>query len=173
MKTLIRKLVAIGADLSTRNTFKTALNVLGINPKSVDRLYVELKNSINRGGFRKVPRDRRVLFIPQCLRNSRKCRAKLTDAGYACVNCCNCKAHRVKGDAEKLGYRAFIVPGGHMAFEIIKKTRPRAVVGIACLKELVIAAEAVRIPAQGIELKRDGCVDTDVDMKDVLEVLRV
>ena len=169
---LIQKLVAMGADLSTRRTLKSALNIVGMKPGNIDKLYIELKNDINRERFRGIPAKNKIVFIPQCLRDSGKCRAKLTDTGYVCANCCGCKASQVKREAERLGYRVFIVPGGHMAFEIMSKVKPRAAVGIACLKELVIAAESISIPAQGVELLKDGCIDTDVDMKEVLGVLK-
>ncbi|MFQ5648283.1 MAG: DUF116 domain-containing protein, partial [Candidatus Aenigmatarchaeota archaeon] len=134
MKVLIQKLVSVGADLSTRKTLKAALHVLGIKPENIDKLYIELKNSVNRGRFKAIPAKHKVLFIPQCLRNSKKCRAKLTPQGYVCGGCGSCKAFVIKKRAERLGYRVFIVPGGSLVSNIIKKSRPRAVMGIGCLK---------------------------------------
>ncbi len=171
MKRLIEKLITSGGNLSTRKALKSALNVLGIKPENVDRLYVDLKNSAYKEAFRKVPKKDRVVFLPQCLRSSKKCRAELTESGYRCKKCGSCKIPEIKQKAEKLGYRVFIVPGAEMIFNIMKKERPKAVVGVACLKELVMAAEVLRIPGQGVELLRDGCADTDVELGRVFRVL--
>jgi len=83
----------------------------------------------------------------------------------------DCKVYAIKAKAEKLGYRVFICPGGSMIFRIIKKFRPKAVMGVACMKELVLAAEELRIPMQGVELLKSGCVNTDVDVEHVFSLL--
>ncbi len=171
MSKLLQKLISAGADISTRKTLKSALKILGIKPENIDRLYIELRNSINKDAFSKIPPGDKIAFIPQCLRNSRRCKAKLTGLGYKCMNCCRCKAMRIREKAEALGYRAFVVPGDSMVFNIIKKSKPKAVFGIGCLKELVIAAEELKIPAMVVELSREGCVDTDVDIKRVFDIL--
>lgn len=171
MKNLLKRLANMGADLSTRKTLKSALGILGIEPDNIDRLYIELKNSINKDAFRSIPPKDKMVFIPQCLRNSKRCRARLTDLGYKCAGCCNCKARRIRERAEKLGYRVFIVPGDSMVFNIIKKFEPKAVFGVSCLKELVIAHEEIGIPGMSVELSRDGCVDTTVNLQDVFKIL--
>jgi hypothetical protein len=53
----------------------------------------------------------------------------------------------------------------------VKETKPKAALGVACLKELVMAMENLPIPTVGVELLRDGCVNTDVDVKKVLKAL--
>jgi len=171
MKRLIERIITAGADVSTRKALKTTLNILGIKPENVDKVYVELKNSAYKKSFRKVPKKDRVLFLPQCLRNSKKCRAELTKLGYDCRMCGACKIYEIKKRAEKLGYRVFIVPGAQMTLALMKKFRPKGVVGVACIKELVMAAEALSMPGQGVLLLRDGCSDTDVDLEEVFRVL--
>lgn len=168
---LLQKLVSAGADISTRKTLKSALRVLGIKPDNIDRLYVDLKNSLNEDVFRETTPEEKMVFIPQCLRNSRKCKAKLTGLGYKCVGCSKCKARRIKEKGENLGYRVFIVPGGSAVFNIIKMFKPKAVFGVSCLKELIMAFEELGVPTRSVELTRDGCVDTDVNIQDVFKIL--
>jgi len=87
------------------------------------------------------------------------------------MSCCRCKARKIREKAEGLGYRVFIVPGDSMTFNIIKKFEPKAVFGIGCLKELVIAAEEMNIPGRGVMLSKTGGVNTDVDLKMVFDIL--
>jgi len=168
---LLQKLANAGADLSTRKTLKAALKMLGVKPDNIDRLYVDIKNSLNEDTFRDTPTRKKVVFIPQCLRNSRKCKARLTKLGYKCAKCSKCKARKIKEKAESLNYNVFIVPGGSVVFNIIKKFKQNAVFGIGCLKELVMAFEELKVPARSAELTREGCVDTDMNLNDVFDVL--
>ncbi len=174
MKKLVQSLLSTGADLSTRKALKNTLNYLGIKPENIDRLYIELKNSMFIERFSKIDPKDKLVFLPQCLRNAKTCAAVLGPAGWRCVKCSShstCKVFRIKQKAESLGYRVFVVPGGSMVFRLINELKPRAVIGVACMKELVLALEELRVPAQGVLLSRDGCVNTDVSLKEVFSVL--
>jgi hypothetical protein len=146
---------------------------MGMDEKELMKLYVEVKNKLHRERFSKTRFSDRVLLLPQCLR-SRSCEAELTDYGYECRDCNKCRISEVKRFAEELGYKVFILPGGALVEKILKEVKPKAVLGVSCLKELVlgcIVCEKVRIPAQGVALLRDGCVETDVDWDEVFSVL--
>ncbi len=174
MRTLIQKLLSTGADLSTRKALKNTLNYIGVKPENIDSLYVELKNSLYRDMFRRISPKHKAVFLPQCLRNSRTCKAVLGPAGWMCMKCSGhktCKVFKIKERAESLGYSVFVVPGGSMVFKIIEKHKPKAVLGVACLKELVMAAEELSIPIQEIQLSRDGCVNTDVNLREVFGII--
>jgi hypothetical protein len=170
MTNVIQKLVELGVDLSTKNTMKSAIKVLGIKPDNVDRLYVELKNSVHKTDFLRTNPKKRFLFLPQCLRN-KNCQAKLRENGYECRMCGACKISEIKKKLEPLGYTVFVVPGGSMVSKIIREKKPEAAMGVGCIKELLLAIEeGFGIPLQGVELLRDGCVNTDVNLKEVFLV---
>ncbi|UCD07482.1 MAG: DUF116 domain-containing protein [Candidatus Aenigmatarchaeota archaeon] len=173
MKRLMQKIISMGADFSTRKALKSTLRFLGVKPENIDRLYMELKNDFYRDAFMKTSPKYKIVFLPQCLRNS-NCKTKLTKFGYVCNGCGNhnaCKAYRIKSKAESLGYRVFITPGGSMVLKIIKKLKPRAILGVACMKEIVMAMENLNIPGHAVELTRDGCVNTDVKISEILRIL--
>jgi hypothetical protein len=174
LKTLAQKLISTGADMSTRKALKQTLNYLGIKPENIDRLYIELKNSMFSERFKKTRPSDKIVFLPQCLRNSKTCTAILTPTGWACRKCSGhktCKVFRIKKRAESLGYRVFVVPGGSLVTKLIDELKPKAVMGVACIKELIMAADELSIPIQGVLLSRDGCVNTDVRINDVFEIL--
>jgi len=169
---IIQKLIALGADMSTKKAMKAALGTLGLHPENIDKLYIELKNSIHADAFKKAPKSKKIVFLPQCLRDCDNCKAKLDKFGYNCVKCSDkCYARKVKEMAEKKGYRVFIVPGGSMIAKVIKEFNPKAVLGVACKGELVMAFDQLSIPAQGVELLKDGCVNTVVDPDEVEKLL--
>ncbi|AFK21942.1 DUF116 domain-containing protein [Pyrococcus sp. ST04] len=178
---IIAKLLALGADLSTRNAVKAALSLISENEELTDQIYVELKNKAYKDDFKRVPVEKRAIFIPQCLRNIKACEAEFTEYGWICKKCGKCQIGEIIEYAESLGYRQFyIVPGGSLVKKILKDKVPKGeikgAVGIACWPELAEAAEklsSLKIPIQGIPLLRAGCINTIVDVERVKEVLRL
>ena len=174
MKKFVQELIETGVDFSTKKTLKRSLRLIGLKPENVDRIYIELKNDHFRDKFRQIEPGHKIIFLPQCLRKA-GCKAGLDESGYHCVACSSeCKVSAIKGKAENLGYRVFICTGGSMIAKIIIKYRPRAVLGIACMKEILMATEELeerRIPYQSVELLKNGCVATDVDVEHVFSLL--
>lgn len=135
------------------------------------RLYVLSKNKVNKSAFALTPYADRVLLLPQCLRAS-GCQAPLDVNGYHCVSCGRCIIKEVKEEAEALGYKVFILPGGSIVEKIFDSTKPKACLGVACLKELVLGclvSERKNVIPYAVPLTREGCLNTDVDI-DELEV---
>ena len=79
--------------------------------------------------------------------------------------------------SKKLGYKGiFILPGGSIAKKILLELKPKASIGVACFKELVMGSflcEKIGVIGQGVALIRDGCINTIVDMKVLKETLNV
>jgi hypothetical protein len=150
---------------------------LGLGKSSVKYIGVELHNLRNEPNFANIPVDQRVLFLPHCLRIAEKCKAKYNDEGLICKHCSkDCRVHLITTEAEKLGYKCFVVPGGAMVFNIAKKYKPKGVVAVACFNELKEGAARssgeYSAPFQLIPLLKDGCVNTDVDVETVKNVLK-
>ena len=174
MRKFIQEMIDAGADFSTKKALKRSMRLIGLKPENVDRLYLDFKNDYYREKFRAIEPEQKILFLPQCLRRT-TCKAALDEEGYHCVSCsAECKVSAIKTKAEGLGYRVFVCPGGSMIAKIILKYRPRAVMGVACIKEIIMAgedAEQLRMPFQAVELLKTGCVLTDVDVERVFSLL--
>ena len=173
---MVNRVLGLGLDVGTKDAVKSALHFIGYDTKALDSIYIEVRNRLNLKAFTKVPYRNRALFMSHCLKSSEKCKAKITDAGLQCEDCGACQLTMMKKEALALGYKVYIVPGGSLVFKIIKKAKPEACVGVACMFELEEAFEKLtmaNIPYQGIPLSKDGCVDTNVDVHKVIEVLRI
>ncbi len=136
-----------------------------IDDSIVDDVGVRLRNYINRQKFLSVPPSERFIFMPQCVRST-ECPAKLTPEGIKCVDCGRCNVGAAKKYAEGMGYRFFIVPGSSFIKRIMKKYRPRAIVGVGCqmeIKEGLDLCHSYDIPAMGVPLTKSGCVSTNLD----------
>jgi hypothetical protein len=177
LEMILSKIAALGGDLSSRSAIKKALNVLGESEELVDVIYIHVKDSSYKNEWARTPVEKRFVFLPQCLRNSRKCKAELTEYGYICKRCGSCSISEIIEYAEKLGYRnVYVVPGGSMMYKILREKARDGVsaLGVACISELVEASERLSIkgiPHQGVLLKKTGCVDTEVDVEEVRKKL--
>lgn len=172
MKKLIQRIISMGADFSTRKALKATTKFLGVKPENIDKLYVEIKNDYYKETFKRIPPKDKIVFLPQCLRGP-SCKASVTKQGFVCNGCnkAECRVYKIKTRAESKGYRVFITPGGSMVVKLIQKYRPRAILGVACMKEIVMAMENIPLPGQAIQLTRDGCINTDVKMSEVMKAL--
>ena len=138
---------------------------IGIDGTKLLELYVKEKNAVSKSTFAKTSFDKRLLFLPQCLRST-ECPAKLTPDGIVCVNCGRCEIGKAKEYAEGLGYSFFIVPGSSFIKRIIGKHLPRGIIGVGCqleVKEGLDLCNSYGIPAIGIPLSTSGCVSTTLD----------
>lgn len=131
--------------------------------------------------FSEIPASERVLLLPHCLRPSERCPGRPSRDGFQCPPDCpvtDCAIRVLRAEAERLGYKGVCVaPGGALALRFVEEKRPRLVVAVACMKELLEGEEAVGKLANPPEvltlpLLRDGCVDTEVDLSAALGLIR-
>ena len=125
--------------------------------------------------FSEVPFEKRIVFLPQCLRKPDRCKAKEDASGYICAECGACAVNDVIKNARRLGYAGvFVLKGGRAVTRILDEQKPLAVLGVACQFEGalgIMECEKKKIPVQFIALSTDGCFQTEVDMEEVESVL--
>lgn len=144
-----------------------------IDVAKVDIMIAQLRTMLNKEKFEKTPVDRRAVFVPQCLR-SPKCPAPTLPEGLQCISCGRCGLYLVKEECEKLGYKFFIAPGGTLIKRMVKKYKPAALLGIGCpheLKEGSSLMEAYGLTAIGVQLKRDGCYNTRINVRELMDAI--
>lgn len=154
---------------------KHVLWLFGIEDDVVDSMIVDIRNRLYKNTYFKVPYNERVLFLPQCLRHP-NCPAPLTSEGIQCKGCGRCGIFRIKHLAESLGYKVFIAPGSTLIRRMVRRSRPKAVLGVGCpmeVKDGTAKMASYGLPVQGVILSRDGCVDTRVDVLKLVERIKV
>ena len=149
---------------------------MGVEETELLRLYVETKNRSLIQSFASTPYNKRILLLPQCLR-AKDCPAELGKYGYECQQCGRCNISKIIQLTKDLGYKGtFILPGGSLAKKILLELKPKASLGVACSKELVLGSflcEKLGVIGQGVALLQDGCINTIVDIKALKEALNV
>ncbi|MDD3159844.1 MAG: DUF116 domain-containing protein [Candidatus ainarchaeum sp.] len=175
MKDLIRikvkNLIDSGMHFNMATAATDIAKSIGLEEKLIDEVHIELRNAMYEEAYKKIPIKERYLFLPHCSRNSKLCKAEQDETGYHCKHCGQCELTKAVKLAEKLGYKnIFIVPGGTMIKNIVKDKRPKAVIGVCCFNEALLAFDMLKgtgVVAQASLLKKDGCKDTILNLEDL------
>lgn len=136
---------------------------------------VAVSNAFWRPQFEATRFDRRLLFLPRCLRDHANCKGTLDADGLECVDCCACAVSQLKTAAEDLGYRVIVAEGTPAVVTQLTEFNLNAIAGVACLDSLDKAfdkAAEIGVPCIALPLLKDGCVDTEADTDHILSVLR-
>jgi uncharacterized protein len=146
--------------------------LVGVEDQEFLRIMVTLQNTLNRKAFMVIPIPQRAVFIPQCLRSG-ACPAHLHEEGLNCRSCGLCQIGIAKPLLEKMGYKFFIVPGSSFIKRMVKRYKPKAIIGIGCLIEIKEGTEMagqLNLISMGIVTTRDGCVETAVNWDEVYQI---
>jgi hypothetical protein len=121
-----------------------------------------------------TPFERRILLLPQCLRSSKECRAEFDSLGLLCAECGRCSIGPIQREAEALGYVVLVAEGTTAVAALLSRGEADAVIGVSCLHALersFAPLMAHAIPGLAVPLLKHECVDTQVDLEWVREVL--
>jgi hypothetical protein len=146
--------------------------------KSKEQIYkafTDKQNKSHQKKFAAIPFDKRIVFAPHCMRNTAVCIAEEKESYYICRECGGCTIDKISKLVKKLGYKGlFAVKGGRALLKLVNEHEPRAVVGIACYFEGELGFKAFKdsdIIVQYIPLVKDGCANTDADIKEIEAIL--
>ena len=141
--------------------------VFGFNRRKIERSFIEVSNQIIHQQHIKVPADRLLVVTPHCLQLA-TCPHKITrDPMANCQRCGGCDIGALTALAEEMGFHFFVVTGGTLARQTVKKIRPKAVLAIACERDLTSGIQDVYpLPAVGVlNIRPNGpCYNTHVDI---------
>lgn len=142
-----------------------------VKKNDFDNFLIAAANKQNQKKFKKVNLKDRTVFLPQCLRDT-KCPARLSPEGIQCIKCGKCGIGDYLNFCEEKKVKVFVVPGSSFIKRMIKKYKPKGVIGVGCLLEVregIPLINRLGIPVQGVKLENDGCVATNVDWDKVKE----
>ncbi|MGD2175372.1 MAG: DUF116 domain-containing protein [Candidatus Brocadiaceae bacterium] len=138
------------------------------------RRIVKMMNALTRLRRSRCRPEELLILVPSCLQRS-DCRQKITNDINECRRCGRCKVKDIIELGERYGVRCAVATGGRLALEMAMETDVKAVVAIACEKELQQGMFSM-FPKPGlgiINIRPHGpCKDTDVDLEEVEEAIQ-
>lgn len=164
-KEMIKQAMAL--DLSTKDIKLKIMSLFSVSEKDALKILINARNELNKEKVKE--KKRKILFLSHCMRE-RNCKAETGQKGLVCKKCN--KECQISKIIEFAGMPVFIVPGGSMVFKIIEEEKPDAIIGVACSLEIEQAiSKTDKIPAIGIPLIKEGCIDTKVDLEELKLIL--
>ncbi len=148
----------------------------GVPEQYRDYAAVLVNNAAWRDTLAGIPYERRLLLLPKCLRVEAKCPAPFDEFGLLCKKCGLCSIQDMQEEAERLGYAVLVAEGSALVMAIIQTGKIDAIVGVSCLSVLERAfpfMEAAAVPGVAIPLLQDDCIDTNVDLEWVWDVIHL
>lgn len=143
--------------------------LFGISKRQLEGSFIAVSNVLfARLGIR-VPADKLLVVTPHCLQLA-TCPHKITRDPYNCKRCGGCDIGALVTLSEEMGFHFFVATGGTLARQIVYNTRPKAVLAIACERDLMSGIQDVYpLPAVGVlNIRPNGpCYNTHVDMAEV------
>lgn len=135
--------------------------------------FIEMNNSLVRSSSKLVSGDRLLLLLPHCLQ-SVDCPYRVTSEIRNCRHCGKCKIAELIDMCDRYGINMSIATGGTLARRVIVETRPKAIVAVACERDLTSGIQdSYPIPVIGILNNRPygPCRNTSVDLAKVEEAV--
>lgn len=161
----LEKLKTLGGEI---------LRQLGLSGDYLPFTVVTLSNELWRPVVAKIPFNRRLLLLPQCLKNSQNCTAEIDSLGLLCRHCGRCSIDRFTRRAQQLGYAVLVAEGSPVVMALIESGQVQATIGVSCLSVLEKVfpyMEAGAVPGLAIPLLADGCKDTCFDEEWLLQAI--
>ncbi len=147
--------------------------LLGIRRRKLEGSFIAVSNLLfARRGIR-VPADRLLVITPHCLQLA-DCPHKITRDPKNCKRCGRCNIADLVNLSEEMGFHFLVATGGTLARQMVKETRPKAVLAVACQRDLMSGIQDVYpLPAVGVlNMRPNGpCYNTKVDMDEVRKAL--
>ncbi|MGI6576227.1 MAG: DUF116 domain-containing protein [bacterium] len=143
-----------------------------IAKERVEQSFIEVNNSLVRAQLKgKIKPEQVLILAPHCLQRS-QCPHRITTDIYNCQRCGACSINDLLSLAEDYGVKVAVVTGGTLARRIVASIRPRAIVAIACERDLSSGIQDIYpLPALGVvNIRPQGpCFNTQVDPQRVRE----
>jgi len=121
---------------------------LGISKDRMGNSYVKVSNTLIRTTAQKIKPEKLLILLPRCLQKS--------------------LAKKIISFSKYWKIPVYTVPGGEKARQVVTKTNPSAIIGVACERDLLSGIQDIidKIPVLGIPNRRpEGpCKNTVIDI---------
>ncbi len=141
---------------------------------SIRKKYIVLNNKLIMSRKYNVKNERILLLLPHCLQKS-LCVHRITYDINNCKMCGECDIFELIRIKEKYGLQIYLVTGGTIARKAIVDLKPKAIVAVACERDLISGlGDVEKIPVYAIinDRPKGPCFDTKVNVREVEKIVR-
>lgn len=163
-------------NMSMNIMFPIALSlgkIFGISEDVIKSSYIEVNNQLVKSRNFHIDPNQILILAPHCLQKW-DCPYKITTDVSNCRHCGKCDIDKLCQLANEFKVHLAVVTGGTLARKIVKEIKPKAIVAIACERDLTEGILDTRpLPVIGVLNSRpEGpCKNTKIDVEKVREAL--
>lgn len=142
---------------------------LGYDKNTIRNAYAQLNNHLILSNRYDFTGEEIMILTPHCLQKS-TCGLRVTQNPDLCRRCGQCNVDDLVALKEKYGVQLAIATGGTLARRKIKEGKPKAIIAVACERDLISGLQDVKgLPVLAIVNRRpEGpCVNTEMDIEKV------
>ncbi len=143
-----------------------ARRLFNISKEDVQRSFIEVNNYLIQVKRFGLSADKILLLLPQCLQHS-DCKVRIAKNILNCKQCGNCQIEEIIRICKPFGVNACVATGGTLARKLIAERKPKAIIAVACERELVDGiSDCYPLPVYAILNQRPygPCADTSATM---------
>lgn len=169
------KLMKINLNIFTKlfNMITYLSYIFDFSKDDIRKIYIKLNNSYIYKNKYNIDNKDILVLIPHCIQKN-SCKLKVTSNINNCKSCGLCNVSDLLKLNEKFSVEVFIATGGTLARKKIIEKRPKAVVAVACERDLTSGIQDIKnIPVLGVFNKRPNgpCFNTKIDIKEVEDAI--
>lgn len=140
-------------------------DLLPIPKQQLQSFFIRTNNKLVSHHKIKVPPEELLLLLPHCLQY-KDCQQRISDDLDLCEGCGRCDICQLVQIKKKYQIPTFVVDGGQLALAVANRGSYRAIVAVACEKELEEGILESALPVLGIVNRRpEGpCRNTKVEV---------
>ncbi len=139
---------------------------VGLDKDTVRRSFISLHNQLTDLNTKRVEPQEVLVLLPHCLQWD-QCPHRITTDVRNCRFCGGCRIGELIELQNKYGFSMAVATGGTLARKIIRDTKPKVVIGVACERDLAAGIQDVKsLHVVGVLNQRPHgpCFNTTVDI---------
>lgn len=147
--------------------------IMGISKNEIRKVYIKLNNKYIYSNSYNLKHEDILILTPHCIQNH-NCKLKVTNEVENCKQCGKCNVGDLVRLKKDKNVKVFVATGGTLARKIIIDNNPKAVIAVACERDLTSGVQDInKIPVLGVFNKRPNgpCVDTSININEVKDAI--
>lgn len=168
--TFLEKYIRIVLTLFSPLIIKVG-QMLDLKKEKIEDSFIEVNNQLVKAKKMPLNPEQILLLLPHCLQKA-SCPRKITIDIHNCQHCGGCPIGDLIELAASYPTNLAIVTGGTAARRRLTEVRPKAIVAVACERDLMSGIQdAYPLPVLGVlnERPEGPCYNTSVDLNKVKE----
>lgn len=144
-----------------------------INTDKIKSSFIAVNNQLVRIKELVIEPDELLVLAPHCLQKN-SCPHKITTDINNCKRCGRCPVDKLLDIRDKYGVHIGLATGGTLARKYVKEYRPKAIVAIACERDLASGIQDSNpIPVLGVLNERPNgpCFNTEISIPQLEEAI--